>query len=100
MQEQHATIAKQQKQIEAFTTGLQKASAQGEASKFATGRIRGGGPEFQTVAKTRADYRATGYRPFAAFLSYTIDFTASIGKGGTCQDNVKVSVPNHSQGVH
>jgi hypothetical protein len=62
MQEQQATIAKQQKQIEAFTTGLQKASAQGEASKFATGRIRGGGPAPQTVAKTRADCGTTGRR--------------------------------------
>ncbi len=33
MQEQQATIAKQQKQIEALTTGLQKVSAQLEASK-------------------------------------------------------------------
>jgi hypothetical protein len=101
MQEQQATIAKQQKQqkqIESFTTGLQKASAQVEASKFATGRIRGGGPAPQTVAKTRADCGATGYGPFAAFLSYTIDFTASGGKGGTCQGNMKVCVPNHSQG--
>ena len=66
MQEQHATIAqlkkdfqatsaRQQKQIEALTAGLQKvreqlaaaSSSDGrlEASKFATGRIRGGGPE-------------------------------------------------------
>jgi hypothetical protein len=60
MQEQQATIAKQQKQIEALTTGLQKVSAQLaavspsgsglEASKFATGGIRGGGPAPQ-VAK-------------------------------------------------
>jgi uncharacterized coiled-coil protein SlyX len=33
MQEQQATIAKQQRQIEALTTGLQKVSAQLEASK-------------------------------------------------------------------
>jgi uncharacterized coiled-coil protein SlyX len=49
-----ATIARQQKQIEALTAGLQKvreqlaaaSSSDGrlEASKFATGRIRGGGP--------------------------------------------------------
>ena len=48
------TIARQQKQIEALTAGLQKvreqlaaaSSSDGrlEASKFATGRIRGGGP--------------------------------------------------------
>jgi hypothetical protein len=59
MQEQQATIAKQQKQIEALTTGLQKVSAHLaaaspsdgglEASKFATGRIRGGGPAPQMV---------------------------------------------------
>ena len=52
--EQGAMIARQQKQIETLTTGLQKVSAQLaavslsrgglEASKFATGRIRGGGP--------------------------------------------------------
>ena len=33
MQEQEATIAKQQKQIEALTTGLQKVSAQVELTK-------------------------------------------------------------------
>jgi hypothetical protein len=52
-------IARQQKQIETLTTGLQKVSAQLtaaglsrgglEASKFATGRIRGGGPAPQVV---------------------------------------------------
>ncbi len=36
MEEQGATIAKQQKQIDALTTGLQKVSAQVEANKFAT----------------------------------------------------------------
>jgi uncharacterized coiled-coil protein SlyX len=51
------TVAQQQKQIEALTTGLQKVSAQLaaaspshgglEASKFATGRIRRGGPARQ-----------------------------------------------------
>ena len=56
---QEATIAKQQKQIEALTAGLQKVSAQLaaaspshgglEASKFATGRIRRGGPLPQVV---------------------------------------------------
>jgi hypothetical protein len=44
-----ATAAHQQKQIEALTAGLQKVSAQLEASKFATGRIRGGGPAPQVV---------------------------------------------------
>jgi len=52
-EEQEATIARQQKQIEALAEGLQKVSAQLaaaspsrgglEASKFATRRIRGGG---------------------------------------------------------
>jgi uncharacterized coiled-coil protein SlyX len=56
---QEATAAQQQKQIEALTTGLQKVSAQLaaaspsrgglEASKFATGRIRRGGPAPQVV---------------------------------------------------
>jgi len=35
MKEQAATIAKQQKQIDALTTGLQKVSAQLEVSKSA-----------------------------------------------------------------
>jgi uncharacterized coiled-coil protein SlyX len=56
---QEATIAQQQKQIDALTVGLQKVSAQLaaaspsrgglEVSKFATGRIRRGGPAPQTV---------------------------------------------------
>jgi len=56
---QEAIIAQQQKQIEALTDGLQKVSAQLaaaspsrgglEASKFATGRIRRGGPAPQVV---------------------------------------------------
>jgi uncharacterized coiled-coil protein SlyX len=57
---QEAMIACQQKQIEELTAGLQKVSAQlaaaspslvadFEASKFATGRIRRGGPATQTV---------------------------------------------------
>ena len=40
--ELQATAALQQKQIQALTAGLQKVSAPLEASKFATGRIRGG----------------------------------------------------------
>ena len=54
-----SSVAQQQKQIEALTAGLQKVSAQLaaaspsrgglEASKFATGRIRGGGPAPQVV---------------------------------------------------
>ena len=49
-----ATIARQQKQIEALTAGLRKvrgqlAASDGslEANKFATGRIRGGGPALE-----------------------------------------------------
>jgi hypothetical protein len=42
-------IEAQQKQIEALTAGLQKVSAQLELTKFATGRIRRGGPAPQTV---------------------------------------------------
>ena len=42
-------IDAQQKQIDALTAGLQKVSAQVEASKFATGRIRRGGPAPQLV---------------------------------------------------
>ena len=58
-EEQEAMIARQQKQIEALTAGLQKVSAQLaaaspsdgglEASKFTTGRIRRGGPAPQVV---------------------------------------------------
>ena len=58
-EEQEATIARQQGQIDTLTDGLQKVSAQLaaaspsdgglEASKFATGRIRGGGPAPQVV---------------------------------------------------
>src|SRR6266403_342014 len=43
-------LAEQQHQIEALTSGLQKVSAQVELGKFATGRIRSGGPAAQTVA--------------------------------------------------
>ena len=42
-------IAYQEKQINALTAGLQKVSAQVEASKFATGRIRRGGPAPQVT---------------------------------------------------
>jgi trimeric autotransporter adhesin len=62
-EQQEATIARQQKQIEALIAGLQKVSAQLaaaspsdgglQASKFATGRIRGGGPAAQTVNNDR-----------------------------------------------
>ena len=58
-EEQEVTIARQQKQIETLTAGFQKVSAQLaasspsdvglEASKFATGRIRSGGPAPQVV---------------------------------------------------
>ena len=47
--ELQATAAHQQKQIEAVTVSLEKVSAQLEASKFATGRIRGGGLAPQVV---------------------------------------------------
>jgi len=56
---QEATTAHQQKQIAALTAGLQKVSAQLaaaspssgglETTKFATGRIGGGGPAPQVV---------------------------------------------------
>ena len=52
-EEQQATIVRLQKQIEALTAGLQKVSAQFELSKFATGRIRRGGPAPQTVVKNQ-----------------------------------------------
>ena len=58
-EEQEAIITRRQKQIDTLTEGLQKVSAQLaaaspsrgglEASKFATGRIRGGGPALQVV---------------------------------------------------
>ena len=41
-EEQEATIARQQKQVETLTAGLQKVTAQLELIKFATGRIRRG----------------------------------------------------------
>src|SRR6266536_2102563 len=53
VEEQGAIIAKQQKQIEALTAGLQKVSAQIELSKFATGRIRLGGPAPQMVLNSQ-----------------------------------------------
>src|SRR5438876_2764972 len=49
MHDQQEMIAQQQKQIEALTAGLQKVSAQVEASKFATGPIRSGGQAPQTI---------------------------------------------------
>jgi hypothetical protein len=59
VKELQATVAQQQKQIEALTAGLQRVSAQLaaaspsggglEASKFAIGRIRRGGPAPQVV---------------------------------------------------
>ena len=49
VQQQGATISRLEKQIEALTAGLQKVSTELEASKFATGRIRGGGPAPQVV---------------------------------------------------
>jgi hypothetical protein len=56
VQDQGAIIAQQQKEIKTLKEELkaqglqiQKVSAQLQVSKFATGRIRGGGPEPQTV---------------------------------------------------
>jgi hypothetical protein len=46
---EHRKVEQLEKQIEALTAGLQKVSAQLQLHKFATGRIRGGGPEPQTV---------------------------------------------------
>ena len=55
---EHRKVEAQQKQIDALTTRLerqamliQKVSAQLEVSKFATGRIRRGGPALQLVNK-------------------------------------------------
>jgi len=44
-----APVSQQQEQIEALIVGPGKASARVEASKFATGRIRGGGPPPKVV---------------------------------------------------
>ena len=41
-EEQAATIARLEKQIEALSAGLQKVSTQIQMSKFATGRVRRG----------------------------------------------------------
>jgi hypothetical protein len=49
MQEQQATIAKQQKQIEAFTTGLQKVSAQLAAASPSGGGLEASSPTLQVV---------------------------------------------------
>jgi hypothetical protein len=49
MQEQQATIAKQQKQIEAFTTGLQKVSAQLAAASPPSGGLEASKPAPQVV---------------------------------------------------
>ena len=63
VQEQGASIARLEQQIEALNVGLQKVSAQlaaarpsedgFELSKFATRRIRRGGPAPQTVLNNR-----------------------------------------------
>jgi len=49
LQDLKEIVADQQKQIKALTSGLQKVGAQVQLSKFATGRIRRGGPAPQTV---------------------------------------------------
>ena len=46
---QEATSAQEQRQIEALISASKKVSAQLEAGKFATGRIRRGGPAAQVV---------------------------------------------------
>jgi hypothetical protein len=46
---EHRTVQELKKEVAALTAGLQKVSAQLEANKFATGRIRGGGPAPQVV---------------------------------------------------
>src|SRR5437762_10913523 len=46
---QEARIAHQQKQVAALIARLQRVSAQLETTKFATGRIGGGGPAPQVV---------------------------------------------------
>src|SRR5881398_1304362 len=46
---EHQEVQELKKQVAALTAGLQKVSAQVEVSKFATGRIRSGGPAPQVV---------------------------------------------------
>ena len=46
---EHRTVQELKKEVAALTAGLQKVSAQLDANKFATGRIRGGGPASQMV---------------------------------------------------
>jgi hypothetical protein len=52
-QDFQSRLAHQQRQIEALTSGLQKVNAQLEVNKFATGRIRGGGPAPQVADNTQ-----------------------------------------------
>ena len=53
LQDLREIVADQQKQIKALTSGLQKVSVQVELGKFATGRIRRGGPAPQTVVNNQ-----------------------------------------------
>jgi hypothetical protein len=53
LQDLKEIVADQQKQIKALTSGLQKVSAQLQLGKFATGRIRRGGPAPQTVVSNQ-----------------------------------------------
>jgi len=54
-------------------------------------------PDGTGIGSSTAMIRAESSSPYHG-RTYTIDFTASDGKGGTCQGNVKVCVPNHSKG--
>jgi len=54
-------------------------------------------PDGTGIGSSTAMIRAESSRPHDR-RTYTIDFTASDGKGGTCQGNVKVRVPNDSKG--
>jgi trimeric autotransporter adhesin len=51
--EEQSKVEELEKQVAVLTAGLQKVSAQIELSKFATGRIRRGGPERKTVLNNR-----------------------------------------------
>jgi hypothetical protein len=57
-----AELAQQQKEIKALSVQIQNVSAQVELSKFATGRIRSGGPVPRTVLNDQQSSRAS--RPY------------------------------------
>jgi hypothetical protein len=54
-------------------------------------------PDGTGIGSSTAMIRAESSSPYHG-RTYTIDFTASDGKGGTCQGNVKVCVSNHTKG--